>query len=45
MVVHVNYFVCVQLAPVEAELSCSGPGPDWIERGMKERHKRQEEKR
>lgn len=44
-----NYYVCmcvcVQLESVEAELSCSGPRPDWIEQGMKEKDKRWEEKR
>lgn len=32
--------VFVQLELVQAELSCSGPGPDGIERGMKEGDKR-----
>lgn len=33
--------VCVQL---ESELSCSGPRPDGIEQGMKEKDKRWVEK-
>lgn len=39
-----NYYVCVQLESVEGELSCSGPGPNGTERGMKAKIKDSERK-
>lgn len=38
---HECKLLCVKLESVEGELSCSGPRPNEIERGMKEKENRQ----